>query len=128
MGPRSIIFLITFFMLFFFSSGSATAFHNGVVDITPPELPAFSVAALVSLIIKILIIAGFTLAFLFLMIGGIRWITSSGDPKGVEGAKGMVTAAVIGLILVVASFAIIRLIEYFFNISVISNSFTLPKI
>lgn len=49
----------------------------------------------------------FGIIFLALMLaGGIRWMTAQGDEKKVENAKQMLTAGVIGLLIVLASFAV----------------------
>lgn len=52
------------------------------------------------------------LVFLAMFIfGGIKFILSGGDPKQAEGARNTLTWAVAGLILVLLSFAILRLIS-----------------
>jgi len=91
-------------------------------------LPTFTIADAVSFIVRIIIIAAFIVAFIFLLIGGLRWITAGGDEKAVAGARGMVTGALIGLVIVLAAFAIIRLIEFFFNVNIISGALTIPTI
>lgn len=121
-------FSLVAILIFCFLALPKLVFAQPVVDVHPPELPQFAIANLIILIIRLLVIAGFILAFIFLLIGGIRWITSAGDAKSVEGAKSMVTAATVGLILVVSAFAVIRLIEYFFQVSIISNSIPVPRI
>ncbi|MFC1653704.1 hypothetical protein ACFL1M_02555 [Patescibacteria group bacterium] len=50
-------------------------------------------------------------AFVFVIIGAFRWISSSGDPKGMEGAKKTVTTAIFGLILAVMAIFIMMLIS-----------------
>jgi predicted secreted protein len=50
---------------------------------------------------------------LFLIIySGIRLVTSGGDPKQVEGARKIMTYAIIGAVIVLLSFAIIAFIGY----------------
>lgn len=56
-----------------------------------------------------LIFAG-VVALVLVIISGIKLITSSGDPKQVEGAKHTLTYAIIGLILILLSFLIIQVI------------------
>jgi hypothetical protein len=56
------------------------------------------------------------LAFIYLLLGGIKWITSAGDKQGLQNAKGTVTYALVGLILAFMSFAIIRFISTFFQV------------
>jgi len=49
-------------------------------------------------------------AVFFIMLAGIKFLTSGGDPKQVEGAKKTMTYAIVGLIIILISFAIIKLI------------------
>jgi len=51
--------------------------------------------------------------FIMLLVGGFRYITAGGDPKGVEGAKKTLTYAIGGMVLIALSFLIIRFIEEF---------------
>ena len=52
-------------------------------------------------------------AALFLIIlSGIKFITSGGDPKQVEGARHTLTYAIIGLLIILFSFLILNLISY----------------
>lgn len=48
-----------------------------------------------------------------LMWGGFMWMTSSGDPKKTEAARGAITSALLGLVLIVGSYVILNLIAQF---------------
>jgi len=48
--------------------------------------------------------------FIMLIIGGFKYLTSGGDPKATESAKNTMTYAILGLIAIVASYLILRLI------------------
>lgn len=50
------------------------------------------------------------LAVLFVIIGGLRYITAHGNEEQAEGAKKTLLHAVIGLVVVIMSFAIINVI------------------
>lgn len=54
--------------------------------------------------------AGITF-FVLLLIGGIKYITSGGDPKATESAQKTITSAVGGLIIIVLSYLILVLIK-----------------
>ena len=56
-----------------------------------------------------LLIAG-SVATLFLIIGAFRYLTSSGNEEAAEAAKKMMTNAVVGLIIIIMSFAMIYII------------------
>lgn len=58
-----------------------------------------------------LLFAGVVAVFM-IIIGGIKFLTSGGDPKQVEGARNTLTWAVVGLIIVLLSFAILSFIGF----------------
>lgn len=58
------------------------------------------------------------IVFVFLIIGGIQWITSGGDKAKTEAARGRITAAVVGLAIVAASFAVMSLLGTVFGINI----------
>lgn len=50
-------------------------------------------------------------AFIMILSGGFKILTSGGDPKGIAGGKQTITLAAAGLALAVASWLILLLIE-----------------
>lgn len=79
------------------------------------EMLAFFIPRLIGLAIIIAIVVFF---FVFL-IGGIRWIMSGGDKVQVEAARGTITNALIGLVIVFSLFAILKLIETLFGVELL---------
>ncbi len=60
-------------------------------------------------------------AFLFMfLVGALQWILSGGDKGKVEAARGRITSALIGIVLLLSTYAIIKLVELFFGISILS--------
>ncbi len=58
--------------------------------------------------------------FLFVFISGaIGWMTSGGDKQSVETARGRITGALIGIILLLVAYAIIGVIEDFFGVNIL---------
>ena len=51
------------------------------------------------------------LAFIMVLVGGFKILTSAGDPKGVAGGKQTITLAVAGIALAIISWLILVLIE-----------------
>lgn len=47
----------------------------------------------------------------YLILGGIQWITSAGEKNGLESAKNKITAAVVGITIVAATWAIYLIIR-----------------
>ena len=54
-------------------------------------------------------IAG-SLSLLFVVIGGVRYVMSSGDPNNLSRAKNTILYAIIGLVVTISAFAIVRFV------------------
>jgi len=78
-------------------------------DITPPDSFFGSFSDLINKLLTFVMAAGALMVFLYLIWGGIDWITSGGDKTKTEGARNKITAAVIGLIILAAAWAILSL-------------------
>lgn len=100
------------------------------VNFVPTEIsPIQNIIKLVQGVIRFILVVAFILAFLFLIIGGVRWITAGGDEKAVAGARGMITGALIGLVIVLVAYALIRTVEIFFGVNIITGSnFSIPQV
>lgn len=84
--------------------------QGGVVDLNAiPQLFANILAVAVSLI-------GIA-SFVMLVVGGVKMLTSGGDPKQLEGAKGTVTYSIIGLVLTVGAFLILTYVGKFLGVT-----------
>ena len=68
-----------------------------------------------------LVAAGFlasgVIVFVFLVWGGIDYLSSGGDKTKIADAQKRITSAIIGLAIVASSWAIYQLIIYFFGIN-----------
>ncbi len=65
--------------------------------------------------------------FFMLILGGIQWIAAGGDPKALTAARTRITNAFIGLVIVVAAYAIAVIIGQVFGISIVNGfKFTSP--
>ena len=99
------------------------------VTINQPETIRISeFGQLISALVGTLLIVAALLAFVYLILGGIQWITSGGDKAGMEAARNKITHAIVGLIVVGAAWAIMILVQNFLGITIIRGSgFDLPK-
>lgn len=70
----------------------------------------YSATGVIVEIINIILWIVGLLAVLFVVIGGVRYITAHGNEEQAEDAKKTITQAVVGIIIVVLSFVIIRVI------------------
>ena len=62
-----------------------------------------------NLVSSLLALSGIVL-FIFIVTGGIKYITSGGDPKAVDGAKKTITYAIGGVALIAISYLILVLL------------------
>lgn len=72
------------------------------------------------LISVVLSLAGVVL-FIMLIYGGFKYLTAGGDPKALEGAKGTLSHAILGLIVLVLAFIILKVIAEVTGVSSILN-------
>lgn len=93
----------------------------------PKEVKITDLGKLISALISIIFIAAGLIFFFMLILGGLQWMLSGGDKAGTESARGRITAALIGLLIVFAAWAITKLIETFLGITILGNiDFTKP--
>lgn len=101
--------------------------EGGVISIPQPEqVKITNLGSLISGGIGLALIGAALAAFFYLILGGFQWITSGGDKAGTEAAREKITAAFIGLAIVVCAWAIMRLIEVFFGLSIIGGEIEIP--
>jgi hypothetical protein len=75
-----------------------------------------STANIIRSAVNLLLFVAFVVALIFLVIGGIRWVLSGGDKEGAGKAKETVTAALVGLAVVLGAWILISIILNFFGI------------
>ena len=96
------------------------------IDLAPTSaefsnLGGLSIEQIIGGFVNLILIVAAVIFFFILVIGGIRWITSGGDKANTEAARNQITAALVGLVIVFAAWAIIQLIQTFFGITIIGG-------
>jgi hypothetical protein len=86
------------------------------------QLGNLTIGGIVSGLIRLVLIIAALVFFFILGIGGIRWIASGGDKAQTENARNQITAALVGLVIVFAAWAIVQLINTFFGINIFELS------
>lgn len=69
-------------------------------------------------IIWILTGVAFSICIITIVIAGIKLVTSAGDQKKLASATSTLTYAIIGLVVTILAFVIVRLVQYFIGSSV----------
>lgn len=75
---------------------------GSIVNASLENIPQF--------IIQLIFVIGIIIAIVFLIYGGIKWVLSGGDKAGVEAARNHIVAAIVGLVIIGASFLIFSLV------------------
>lgn len=86
---------------------------EGLVD-NPNDLhlPEVTVEGGLTSILNIVFIAAGLLAVIFVIIGGVKYTVSGGDPSGLKSAKETITYAIIGLIVTLVAFGIVNFVTH----------------
>lgn len=101
--------------------------YAGLIPTTGVAVPtAITVEGIIAWAITTLIVVAGLIFLVMLLIGGLRWILSGGDKASTEAARGQVTAALIGLVIVFSAYAVVLLINAIFGIDVLG--FVIPVI
>lgn len=107
---------------------------GGVGTIRPPagfgipttNDPQTFVAGLVRNGILLMIIIAFVVDLIWTILAGYRFILAQGDPKTISAAWSQIYWGLIGLAVIMSSFAIIRMAETFFKVDIITSGLRLP--
>ena len=97
------------------------------ITIAQPSQGVTDISKLIGAAIQVALVISALLTFFFLIIGGIQWITSGGDKAAYEGARNRITAALIGLAIVAAAYAFMKLIGFFFGIDILTDGIVIPS-
>lgn len=85
------------------------------------KVPFEDLGELLSQVLILLFAFAAILAFVFIVIGGIQWITAGGDKIAAQSARDRITAAVVGLVIVVAAFALTLIITTLLGVNIFSG-------
>lgn len=93
------------------SAASAFAAEpTNVVVAAPFGLGDLTFSDILTFLINAAFVIAAILALVFLIWGGINWITSGGDADGVKSARDRIIAAIIGLIVVILSYFLLNFV------------------
>ncbi|QQG41886.1 MAG: hypothetical protein HYV90_01075 [Candidatus Woesebacteria bacterium] len=70
--------------------------------------------------IGLVFVIGVLVFFFMLIWGAVQWISSGGDKQGLEAARGRITSAVIGIVILLGAFAVINVVETFFGLNILT--------
>jgi len=92
----------------------------------PGNVKITDIGMLISSAVGTLLVVASLLAFIFLILGGIQWITSGGDKAAMEAARNKITHAIVGLVIVGAAWAIMTLVGNYLGLSITNLALPSP--
>jgi amino acid transporter len=93
----------------------------GTTDYNPEDGSA-GFGALLSQVLRIVVVFAAIILFLYLIWGGIEWITSGGDSSKIEKAKNRITQSIIGILVLAGVIALFVLMQSALNFQVFTFS------
>ena len=106
-----------------FLSLANPAFAVTITGFSTEDIPFLNLGQLLSNLLALIFFFASLLAFIFILIGGIQWITAGGDKIAAQSARDRITAAVVGLLIVVAAFAITTILNAVLGINLFEFEF-----
>ena len=71
-------------------------------------------------LIGLAFVIGVLIFFFIMLIGAIQWISSGGDKAALESARGKIANALVGVVILFVLFALLKIIEDFFGINILT--------
>lgn len=100
--------------------------NDETININTDIFKIRSIADLIRIIINMIMIVAGILVFGFMLFGGIQYISSGGDKLQAQQARDKITYAIIGLIIIVAAYAVTKVMELVFGINVFNPKLPQP--
>lgn len=115
-----------------FLSLATTASAQGLVGCPQPPFDILcfdetSIPGILGAAITFIFVISVIISLFFLLIGAIKWIFSGGDKAAVESARGTITAAIVGLVIVFLVFLVFTILLRFFGLG-LENITNIPTI
>ena len=85
--------------------------------------PGAGLAFYIGQLWKTISIVGGLAFILYFLLGGLSWLTAGGDKAKVESAQKQITNAVIGLAIILVSYAIILFIQEVLDVNILQPEF-----
>ena len=101
----------------------ATEITNPALSANVPIEPGAGLAFYIGNLWRTVVTVGGIAFLLYLVWGGIEWMTAGGDKGKIEMAQHKITGALIGLVLLIASYAITFFVQSVFKINLLAPEF-----
>ena len=93
------------------------AIDIGPDNFTPAKFA--NIATLINVILPLLTLGAALIFLVMALYGGFVWITSGGSQENLAKAQKIFTSSIIGLVIVIFSFALVNLIGYILKVQIL---------
>ncbi len=80
-----------------------------------------NLGTLIGSFLGVMILVGAIGAFLYMVMGGVQWITAGGDTGKIDKARQKIVQSIVGLGVLASTFAIFLVVQYFFGINILAT-------
>ena len=110
-------------------SAARTASISAEELANPPQGYFRSFTEMISFALQLIMVIGLLLVLFSLVMAGIEWITSGGDKGKTESARNRIVAAIVGIIILAASYALVQLVAYVLGYASLNDAIqSMPQI
>ena len=95
------------------------------LDISASTMPDFAptkianIGQIVNVVLPLMMLGGVAIFFIMFLMAGFRWITGGGNPEEMKKIQSQMSAAIVGIIIVVVSYVLVKLIGTMLNINIL---------
>ncbi len=107
----SLVAVLAFFFVFVPDASATTLTLTIKVNQQALGFAIPNLAEILTFIIRAFFVIAGLIALFYLLIGALEWVTSGGDEEKVEASRKKITAAIIGVILIVVVLSVIVTLE-----------------
>lgn len=79
----------------------------------------FDIGEVITLLLPYVFVIAGLLLFGYLIWGGFEFLTSAGDPEKIKSAQSKLVGAIVGFVIVLASYWLVQILEVIFGISIL---------
>jgi hypothetical protein len=91
---------------------------SGYGQINPSGIPSGDIGnTIIANGVIFLLVAAVILTLFYMITAGVNWITSGGDKAKITQARGRITNAILGLVLIFLSFFLVTTVGKFFGLT-----------
>src|SRR3989344_2043928 len=114
-------YLLSLSSFFILTVSSVLAVRFSSLCVPATSVPFFNIGSLLGQVFAFVLITASILLFLYLILGGVQWMTGGGDKVATQAAKDRLTAALVGILIILSVYGVMKIVEAAFGINVLGS-------